>query len=307
MFLVFIFVILPAFGVFVYFWSHLLGFWSDKVAEYVPLTRTERKCEIETENGVTNSPLAYVSSNIENILKDETNQTQEMITQLINDDDPEPHHKSCNEGHFYCDTRAPWESKRKLLAWTTRCDGVFNCWDKSDERNCSHCLTTFSCPTEDGKYRLCLKSEKLCDKIADCPDKSDELLYCNRKLLFFTSCFFLSGKECEANEIRCLGKGGNYVCFPPSFRCDGERHCLIGQDEDDCPWCQGIARPCDKGGRFLMCVSIWDLCDGHSHCGDNFDEQFFNCNSTSTCPGACHVTSSYEINKERDYNHNLRE
>jgi hypothetical protein len=39
MFLVSVFVILPAFGVFVYFWSHLLGFWSDKVAEYVPLIK----------------------------------------------------------------------------------------------------------------------------------------------------------------------------------------------------------------------------------------------------------------------------
>lgn len=22
-----------------------------------------------------------------------------------------------------------------------------------------------------------------------------------------------------------------------------------------------------------MCVSIWDLCDGHSHCADHFDEK----------------------------------
>jgi hypothetical protein len=109
MFLVFIFVILPAFGVFFYFWSHLLGFWSDRVAEYAPFTRTECKCEIEAENSVTNSPIADVSSNIETF---NDTQMNSLISQNLSYENPDDNSipKSCHEESFHCASPPPWDN-----------------------------------------------------------------------------------------------------------------------------------------------------------------------------------------------------
>jgi hypothetical protein len=42
MFLILVFVILPAFGVFLYFWSYFLGFWSDEFSEYAPFMKQDQ-------------------------------------------------------------------------------------------------------------------------------------------------------------------------------------------------------------------------------------------------------------------------
>uniref|UniRef100_A0A182K055 Peptidase S1 domain-containing protein n=1 Tax=Anopheles christyi TaxID=43041 RepID=A0A182K055_9DIPT len=55
------------------------------------------------------------------------------------------------------------------------CDGVRNCWDKSDEnpRVCRCHSTSFRC----GESDICVPYDFVCDKERDCPDGEDEL-YC---------------------------------------------------------------------------------------------------------------------------------
>jgi hypothetical protein len=174
------------------------------------------------------------------------------------------------------------------------------------------CLTSFSCPSEDGKYLNCLHADKICNRVADCIDKSDELLYCSRKLkLVFWSNFlylqFLDRKTCKKDEFKCIGVYYGNICLPSKLRCDGERNCPHGDDEHDCEFCQGAARICHANVKeHMKCIGTSDVCDSTPDCADHFDERFFHCNSTETCPGACHLTNSTEIEIENQYNSYLR-
>lgn len=93
--------------------------------------------------------------------------------------------EQCTINDFQC------ANKIECIPVHLRCDGVADCFDKSDELNCTTITQRpYSNDTDDCVHpdRLCkptgfcIRVDKLCDGQIDCPDGSDEGYRCNEKI-----------------------------------------------------------------------------------------------------------------------------
>jgi hypothetical protein len=72
---------------------------------------------------------------------------------------------------------------------------------------------------------------------------------------------------------------------------------MYGEEELDCEFCQGVARLCDVT-EMMKCMPISNLCEKLNVCPNHFDQGFFHCNSTKTCPGSCHLVGVDDVRDE---------
>ncbi|XP_007497392.2 low-density lipoprotein receptor class A domain-containing protein 3 isoform X1 [Monodelphis domestica] len=127
-----------------------------------------------------------------------------------------PGNNSTNEcnipGNFMC-------SNGRCIPGAWQCDGLPDCFDKSDEKECpkakSKCGLTFF-PCASGIH--CIIGRFRCNGFEDCPDGSDE-------------------ENCTANPLLCSTARfhcKNGLCIDKSFVCDGENNCQDNSDEESC-------------------------------------------------------------------------
>jgi hypothetical protein len=216
---------------------------------------------------------------------------------------------SCAPGQFPCPGGA---------GCATRCDGVLQCMDGSDELGCTCSSFEWQC-TGGG----CVSSSQRCDGQLNCSDGSDELA-CGT-CTGFPAPFHCADDQCIAATERCNGvvnctDGGDEAgcpgecgdeyfmcpsgaCLQLSQRCDGTPNCpgtpavpglppstTTDDDERDCSECQAGLMLCGDG----TCVDAEAFCDGTPDCEDDSDEADCPCTADQfTCTSGQCVDASY--------------
>ncbi|KAH9513392.1 hypothetical protein Btru_034822 [Bulinus truncatus] len=149
----------------------------------------------------------------------------------------EPHSWQCDSG--------------TCIPFFSRCNGYNNCFDDSDEINCTFCQPDHV-QCINGR---CIPSNGLCNGIAECADGSDEV-----------NCTFCLYGKWKCNSGSCILR---------TFRCNGYADCIDKSDEDNCSNCQPDNSRCSSG----RCLAENLKCDGINNCDDYSDED--NCSACS--------------------------
>jgi hypothetical protein len=190
------------------------------------------------------------------------------------------------------------------------CDGVDNCNDASDERNCVQCdHGYFECPEGSVSGIRCLNPLLECDGHEDCIGGHDEKncsspcpphqRKCEEGHPWYATPYgdgtclnetaFCDGYvDCRdhSDEARCsyTCHEDEFMCGRPSSvygkvcgkRCDDVVDCKNNLDETDCGQCSGQFY-CGEEGTLansnVTCVPLESRCDGSADCSDGRDER----------------------------------
>ncbi|XP_067314872.1 very low-density lipoprotein receptor-like isoform X18 [Pseudorasbora parva] len=135
--------------------------------------------------------------------------------------------KTCKPTEFSCG-----DKRTTCVPMIWRCDGDKDCLNGVDEEGCGikTCKPTeFSCGDES---KRCLPMRWRCDGDKDCQNGADEE-GCDAPVTSKNQTEQSEGiKSCEPTEFSCGDK--RKTCVPMRWRCDGDKDCLNGADEEGC-------------------------------------------------------------------------
>lgn len=177
---------------------------------------------------------------------------------------------NCHRNEIVC------KPLKQCLNKKTKCDGILDCPDASDELGCDRTILpseNFTCnyPNRNCIHRLskknvCLSISKFCDKISDCQDDQDESDTCE-----IDACFFAECKDLCHNVPYDPG----YVCYCSngSLALDGIS-CTDTHPCDQWRACSQICRPLNKSQ-----IVVSD----HSYKCECFDDYYLDPSDNFTC------------------------
>ncbi|XP_054913786.1 low-density lipoprotein receptor-related protein 2 isoform X1 [Poeciliopsis prolifica] len=216
-------------------------------------------------------------------------------------DDSVPPPDDCGDYDFECD-------EGRCRPNSFRCDGVFDCVDKTDEANCTDTGATCSPYAFTCNNKHCIYPSWRCDGHNDCGDGSDEVNCPTRVPTTCGSSYFTCDNNvCISKNWLCDGDNDcgdgsdeqncnstittcppgfflcpDHRCISDYYVCDGDQDCLDGSDEKNCEFsCQSFEFACASGDQ---CISSSYRCDGVFDCRDHSDER----NCPTRGPGLCH-------------------
>ncbi|XP_053679237.1 low-density lipoprotein receptor-related protein 1 [Anopheles nili] len=186
---------------------------------------------------------------------------------------------NCEAGQFQC-------LNKRCINPSQICDGVEQCGDHSDERDCNtfECFSSFfKCGPSVAKNSsgFCIERTRRCDEVIDCPNGEDEQ-HCEPK-------------NCTSTQFRCANGG---KCIDRTWVCDNVPDCHDGSDEQVCgpaTTCPEHEFRCSEG----RCIPKTWLCDDEKDCVNGEDEMencqkpeaitcepySFRCNNSKCIPG----------------------
>nr|XP_032813601.1 transmembrane protease serine 6-like isoform X1 [Petromyzon marinus] len=150
----------------------------------------------------------------------------------------------CPRGGFLCGSSSEC---------VTKCNGIPDCPDKSDEMNCS-CPMQFQCAAG----AECVALSAVCSGSADCASGNDEKSCLGEEVLCSAFTF-------HCNSGQCIRK--------PNPECDGHSDCPDGSDEHSCACGKRMVKSRIVGGESALAgawpwqASLWSGLTKNHHCG----------------------------------------
>nr|XP_039263081.1 suppressor of tumorigenicity 14 protein homolog isoform X1 [Styela clava] len=187
-----------------------------------------------------------------NATNDVVNKIKKVLNDSVSEDGEKDRTAQSRIGEDCLPTDFKCTYDKKCIFGEWECDGMLDCKDETDEKDCFECVHDFQ--------SFLLPPERVCDGIPDCVKGEDE-----------HGC----KTPCDFTEFQCEKQNPHSKCIPEEWTCDGFPDCPDFEDEV-VEVCGEIEDRCGNEDftcyHQQFCIPMVWLCDDADDCGDHSDE-----------------------------------